>query len=145
MYRDEDTAKKVGVAFLVGAVTGWLISLFMPDETRKKVKDEIEEKTNYLKRVMTDPDERERIKEIFSEKTQDAGEKIQQVKEDVIKRLSALKGGVEKIDRDKYFQAVKDSIDDMRRGGVLPKDELQKLSDYLERDYDRIRRKMRRS
>lgn len=145
MYRDEDTAKKVGVAFLVGAVTGWLISLFMPDETRKKVKDEIEEKTNYLKRVMTDPDERERIKEIFSEKTQDAGEKIQQVKEDVIKRLSALKGGVEKIDRDKYFQAVKDSIDDMRRGEVLPKDELQKLSDYLERDYDRIRRKMRRS
>ncbi len=144
MSKDEDVAKRIGLAFLAGAATGWLISLFMPDETRSKVKNEIEDKASYLKKAMTDPDERERIKEIFSEKTHDASDKIKEVKDDVAKRLSALRGGVEEIDKRKYLQAVRESVDDMRRGELLPEDELGKLQDYLERDYERISRRMRR-
>ncbi|MGI5841153.1 MAG: hypothetical protein ACOX6N_02990 [Patescibacteria group bacterium] len=145
MDRNDDVMRKVGLAFLAGAATGWLVSIFMPEDTRNKVKNEIEDKTSYLKKVMTDPEERERIKDVFSEKTQNTKEKLEDVKNDIANRLAALKGGAQDIDKRKYMRAVQDSIEDMREGNILPEDELNRLRDYLEGDYERIRRRMRRA
>lgn len=129
------TGSAFGLAIIIGAVLGYLIGLFIPDKARKKQKQELTNKSEELKRRLTDPKEREKIQAIFQENSQKATDTYRQAKKYLVTHLSELKGAVSEIDKDKYIKAVKKAIDQIKTDQQVPTKQLAVLKDYLEKDF----------
>jgi len=136
---DNDKSKHMLGTFLVGVAAGWLASLLIPNDARRELRRTAKDKARALKAAFTDPEERERIKEIFTDKTADAREKYLDVKSALIEKFSALRESFGDIDKRKYGQIIRETLDELRREKKLASDQISKLQDYLEHDYQKIR------
>jgi hypothetical protein len=124
---------------LLGAALGYAASLFLSPETRAKHRVELERKSRELKDILTDPDERERIREIFEENTDQAHTMYTHTKARLVTFLAGIRGGLQEIDKQKYVQAVDKALTELKKDGELPKKQLDRLRKYLTEDYQKIK------
>jgi gas vesicle protein len=124
---------------LVGAAVGYAASLFLSPDTKLKHRRNLEAKAGELKKLLTDPEEQERVRDIFKENTDSAQEKYRRAKFAVISRLSQMRGAIQDIDKQKYARAVEKALDDLREDGELPKTQLDRLKKYLIEDFQKIK------
>jgi hypothetical protein len=129
---------KVGAAFAIGILAGWAASLLMSPEDKAKANKAIKVKAKKLKEILTDKKEQQRIKDIFTKKTAEAERIYGSAKEMVITNLAEIKGQLDDIDTQKYKTAVKNAVAQIDKTHQLPKDQLEKLKEYLESDYKKI-------
>ncbi len=128
-----------GVAVLLGAIIGYLVSLFVPDKTRRQHKKALTSQAEQLKDLLTDPEEREKIKAIFGKHTTKAQSTYQEAKDHLISNLTDLKGTIADIDKAKYQKAVTKAVSQIKKDKKLPTKQLTKLKKYLEQDFSRLK------
>lgn len=128
--------KKAGMIFLAGAAAGYAVSLFMPNSMKREQKEMLEEKTRELQEILSDPEQQAKIKEIFSKNTRKAQDIYGAAKDAVILNLARLDGSLSSIDKNKYMEAVKEAVGQVKDEHSVPSDQLKKLAHYLERDFD---------
>lgn len=124
---------------LVGAAVGYAASLFLSPDTKLKHRQNIEQKTDELKKLLTDKEEQERVKEIFKESSSAAQEKYRRAKFSVISTLSQMRGAIQDIDKQKYTYAVERAVEELKEHGELPKAQLDRLKRYLIEDFQKIK------
>jgi len=131
---------KFTFAVAMGAAAGYIASLFVPEETKQKHKRQLTTKAEDLDRILRDPQERERVKEIFKKNSQEVTDTFNSVKSELAVNLATLKGSLTQIDKRKYTQAVDQAMNFASEQQQLPSAQLKRLRDYLLADYDRIKK-----
>jgi gas vesicle protein len=130
----------LGTAFIVGAAVGYITSLFVTPETKQKSKEEVEKRLNQLQKIMKDPEERQRIQEVFQSRTDEAVSAYHDARDAVMYNVAQITTPLEKISKQKYVQAVRDAINDIAQRQELPTTQMRKLRSYLESDYEYLKR-----
>lgn len=128
----------IGLFFLLGTILGYILSLFVPDQTRDKHQQLAKDKAAALRKIMTDKKQRQRVKKIFQKNTDRALATYQEARETLITNLSQLKGSIDQIDKTKYAKTVNKTITQIKEGKKLPAKQLQELKKYLQEDYQLI-------
>ncbi len=136
---------KAGFFFLMGVSVGLVASWLLPDKTLSGSKKKTRAAFNYLKEVLTDTDEQERIKDIFKENTQEAADAYRAAREALMSNLSQVKDTWSKIDKDKYMEIIEDTMDEIREKQSLPLSQMNKLRRYFEADYKFIQDKIKKA
>lgn len=81
-----------------------------------------------------------KIRDIFGIYSTEFREKFEDVREAVEKRLIALKKTGANIDSEKYMTVVDEVVTDFKSDLNTTKDGFEKLSKYLKKDWDKIKR-----
>lgn len=131
----DNKPRNVGTAFLLGAAAGWLVSVLMPERMKNKAKDEIRDKADLVKRIATDPQERQRVMDIFNQKTDQAMKQYRRARETLSEKVSNVKGAIAGIDEGKYKDAVGQTVESLRNEGGFTEEQLKKIKNYFESDY----------
>lgn len=126
-------------ALLGGVAIGFGLSMLLSPEQKSKAKHKLQSGAEELKKLMTDPAERDRIKDVFGDMTADSRRKYAEIKDSVVSSLQDVKDGWQSIDKDKYLALVNDSLDELRTEQKLTVRQLNKLRKYLESDYQRLK------
>lgn len=134
----------LGLVLAGGILLGYVASLFIPDSIKNKNKKQIEAKAVKLKAILTDPEERQRIKEIFNDQSEKARAMYADAKDTLVTNLVALKGSLRDINKQKYLDAVNATITQLRSEKNLPAAQLTRLKEYLQTDYERVRAELNR-
>lgn len=129
MSKTSTDLKKISLAFLCGAATGYIASLFVPSETKHQQKEKIEETA-------------ERVKDIFDENTAEMRAKYHAIREEFIAGLSRLKGTVSAIDKAKYQEVLDEVLKKIKSREKLPKGQIDKLRHYLSQDFQIIKQSL---
>jgi succinate dehydrogenase/fumarate reductase flavoprotein subunit len=137
---NRSSASSLGAALVVGAAIGYITSLFVSQETRVASRKEIEMRMKQLEKIMKDPDERQRIKEVFKDQTDEAMSAYHDTRDAVMYNIAQVTTPLEKISKQKYVDAVRDAISDLANRHELPSTQLRKLRAYLESDYNYLKR-----
>lgn len=145
MQHTTNTGKKAFAIFLAGLTAGYIASWFMPEDWKFKQRKVVRKKISELQAIMTDPEERERIKDIFKEKTEEALDQYQEARSILMKNLADIKGSWQDIDKDKYLEVVGNTIDEIRDNQALPMKQLQKMRQYFEADYKLLQSKAKKA
>ena len=129
--------------FLAGLAAGYIASWFLPEDMKSKQRKMAKKKMEALKTILTDPEERERIIDIFKERTDEALSQYQNARQMLMENLSEVKGSWQDIDKDKYMEVVANTIEQIRDDQSLPLRQLNKLKQYFEADYKLIQSKVK--
>lgn len=132
------------MVFVAGLAAGYVASWFLPEDVKTRQRKMARKKADELKSILTDPDERERVKDIFKERTQEAMGSYQQARETLMANLSSMRGSWEDINKDKYMEVVNQTIEEIRDNQALPMRQLNKLKQYFEADYKLLQSKAKR-
>jgi gas vesicle protein len=124
---------------LVGAAVGYAATLLLSPETKEKHKQTIKQKSEELKKLLTDKEEQERVKEIFRENTDATQQKYRQIKTNLVGLLAQTRGAIQDIDKQKYTYAVEKALEELRTEGTMPKAQLERLKRYLIQDFQKIK------
>ena len=131
---------KAGMLLALGALAGYAASLFVPDKVRKEHKKQIKEKTEELKKILQDENERQRIREVFERYTEESVVSYRLAKSQLTSRLASLKDKVADIDREKYVEAVTQVIEELKAGKGISEKETKKLKKLFESDWEKIKK-----
>lgn len=134
--------KSMGLVFALGAAAGYIATLFLSDSTKLKHKKVMKDKARDLERIMKDPNERQRVIDVFKEYSDESASYYRQAKENLVSGLASLKGGVTDIDKKKYQRVLDDIIEDFKQTKKIPTKQLDRLRTTLEADYVRIKEHM---
>ncbi|MBD3250062.1 MAG: hypothetical protein GF381_00600 [Candidatus Pacebacteria bacterium] len=143
MSNNNSQIKKTGLALMAGMALGYLGSLFISSDTRRQHKQFVEQKATQLKDILTDEDPVKRVKAIFKKNTQEMRDKYQAIKQDLVTKLSQLKGALQDIDKKKYSQVLDRVLDKARRDQELSQAQLERLKQFLSQDFDRIKNSLK--
>lgn len=134
-----DGSNKTGIALLTGLAIGAGVALLLPDNWKRSVRRKGEEVADQVGALLTDPEERERIAEIFQEKTKNAQTIYNDARTKLAEVLESTGEAIESIDKRKYRKAVSDTMAYIREQHKVPKESLARLRTYLENDLSRLR------
>lgn len=123
------------MVFLFGVAAGYLLSLILPSDVNLKNRMRLKK----IEKILTDPEEQERIKDVFNEKTAEAAASFSMAKAQLAHNLNTFKLELDQISKEKYLKAVKDAVDYVAETQELPRRQITALQRYLEKDYDRIK------
>lgn len=121
--------------FAAGLAVGYVASWFLPEDLKTRQRKMMQNKAEDLKNILTDSDERERIIDIFKERTQEAKDSYQDARETFMKNLSSVRDSWQDIDKEKYMQILDKTMEEIRNNQSLPLRQLNKLKQYFESDY----------
>lgn len=126
------------MTFLSGIAVGVAISVLIPPKVKEDAQHTVEEKAAQLKKLLTDPEERARIKDIFGEVTADTRHKYADVKDSLVSSLASMKGGWDQIDKQKYLYLISDMMEELKSEKTLTLRQIAKLKNYLQDDYTKL-------
>ena len=135
----KNSHKNIGIGLLLGAVAGFALSLLIPNSTKEKNKKLLKAKAEQITKVLTDPDERQRIKEVFQEKTKETTDTYHDIKASVAEKISLLRVSLNSLDKQKYSDTISKTLNRFRDDGRITTHQLKKLKGYLESDFSKIK------
>lgn len=134
-------ASNIGMVFLTGLAAGYVASLLIPKDVQLRNRNRLMK----MKKVLTDPDEQERIMDIFKDRTDEAVTSFQMAKDRLARNLSEMQNKFSDISKDKYIEAVEDALDYVAEYQELPTPQFNALKKYLEGDFRRIKSSLQTS
>lgn len=126
--------KTSGLVFLSGIAAGYALSMMVPE----KFKSESRAKIRQLKEAITNPDERQRIAEIFKDQKEEAVASYYMVKGRLAKNLHSVREEFGEISKDKYIDAIQDAIEYASEYQEIPTPQINALKKYLQNDFERF-------
>jgi hypothetical protein len=93
-----------------------------------------------IKEKMKDVDIKKQAQEIFGARGAEWVALLQETKDDLAERLGTLKGSLDKIDKQKYADAVNNLMAEMKKNSKVTADQARKLKTYLTEDYQKLKK-----
>ncbi len=133
--RNNDALSLVGV-FLVGLISGVLVSSFMPID-KDKMRMMMERRRRKFRNMWRE--NRNSIRERLHQFSNEERRLYQDIKNAVIDKIMDLDMHIEDIDKKQYFKIVQDTIRDIQERSFFPDEMIEKMQDYWERNYEKIK------
>lgn len=126
----------------MGAVAGAVGGLLFAPQSGKKTRAEI---TSMAARILKEvkvgaKDTEEKVKEVFGEKTKEAVDKYNEIRESVAGKVAAVKKAGNQIDRAKYGMIVDDVVAEFKDDIPNAKKGMERLSDQLKKDWEKVKK-----
>lgn len=137
MTQDQKPSK-FGLGLLFGTVLGGLAALFLSPTSGKQNRELVAKKIKELEELLKDSHLEEKVKEIFGEVSDEAKELYLKAKKETVKRLAELKETVESIDREKYEEVVRETVDILRKEVKRSGKEMDRLKDSLLKEWKKL-------
>jgi gas vesicle protein len=142
----ENTKKsKFGLGILFGVVAGVVAGLFASDKPGKQLRKRTGEEYEKIKKMLEERDVEGTVREIFGKITDESKTMFIDVKDQLAEKLSELREDFDKIEKDKYKSLVGEVVDEVREEKKLPTETLAKLSKYLESDFEKIKKPVKKT
>ncbi len=135
---DDNKSSKFGLGLLFGTVLGGLAALFLTPTTGKQNRELVAKKIKELEELLKDSHIDEKVKEIFGEVTEEAKAMYLKAKKDTVKRLAELKETVENIDRKKYEEVVKETVEILKKEAKREGKEMDRLKESLFKEWKKL-------
>lgn len=130
--------KKFGVGLVVGLVTGAAAGLLLNPKTGPENREAAAKMLKKWKDSWDKGQVDDRIKEMFGDATSHSREVYLDLRDRMMKKLSTVKDNLEKVDKEKYVELVKDVIGEWKEDKKIPNDQMEKVMKYLQKDYQKI-------
>ncbi len=135
---DDNRSSKFGLGLLFGTVLGGLAALFLTPTTGKQNRELVAKKIRELEELLKDSHIDEKVKEIFGEVTEEAKAMYLKAKKDTVKRLAELKETVENIDRKKYEEVVRETVEILKKEAKREGKEMDRLKESLLKEWKKL-------
>lgn len=135
---DDQKANKFGLGLAVGAVLGGIAALFLTPTTGEQNRKLVADKIKELEKLLAEEHLDKKVKEIFGEATTEAKELYLKAKKEVIKRLAELKETIESIDKKKYEEVVKETVEILKKEAKRESHEMEKLKEELLSEWKKL-------
>jgi gas vesicle protein len=132
--------KQGGILILLGALIGAITALFFSTTEEGEMKEPVRYKVKMIKEKMKDVDIKKQAQEIFGARGAEWVALLQETKDDLAERLGTLKGSLDKIDKQKYADAVNNLMAEMKKNSKVTADQARKLKTYLTEDYQKLKK-----
>lgn len=135
---NDQKSSKFGLGLALGAVLGGIAALFLTPTTGEENRKLVAKKIKELEKLLADEHLDRKVKEIFGEVTEEATELYLKAKKEVIRRLAELKETVESIDREKYEDVVRETVDILKKEAKREGKEMDKLKAELMDEWKKL-------
>ena len=136
--------KRGGLLLLLGAIVGAITALFFSTTEEGETREVVRQKVKDLKKMLKDAKEKEAVKDIFGEKTDEVVQLFRDAKEDLVSRLAKVKGSLDSIDKSRYMEAVNEVSVELKKNASITGEQLNKMKAYMSEDYKKISKKMKK-
>ena len=138
MADDQKKPNKFGLGLILGAIAGGVAALFLTPTTGEENRELVAKKIKEIEKLLEEEHLDRKVKEIFGEVTTEAKELYVKAKKELVKKLAALKETVASIDREKYEEAVKETINILKKEVKREAKDMEKLKDELMKEWKKL-------
>ena len=124
-----------GLVFAAGLLAGYVASLLIPEKAHEKAKEQIGESARRVKDVVMDEENLERVRSILPSGSIDIMDAYMEARENIMNELAQTKTSWDSLNKKKYADLVKKSLDSFMKDGKLQESDLKKLQKYLDNDF----------
>lgn len=135
---DDQKSNKFGIGLAVGAILGGIAALFLTPTTGEENRKLVAKKIKELEKLLADEHLDEKVKEIFGEVTDEAKDLYLKAKKEIIKKLAELKETIESIDKKKYEEVVRETVDILKKEAKHGGKEMEKLKEELMNEWKKL-------
>jgi hypothetical protein len=121
----------LGLVFGAGLLAGYVASMLIPENVQEKAKEQLGESAKKLRDNWSSPAE---IMDLYRE-----------TRSQIMDQLAEMQLTWEDIDKRKYTDLVKKSLETLVEERGIPDDQIKKLQEYLADDYGTFRSSQKRA
>lgn len=131
------------LGLIVGAIGGALGGLFFAPKKGKELRADAKKRYLELRELMKEKGVDEKVKKIYGEVTKTTKDHYQRVHKELVLRLSALKEGIDAIDKKKYSEIVDEVLANIKKEpGKTSQRAIVKLKQSLKEDWQLLSTKI---
>lgn len=131
-------SNKFGLGLILGAVSGALTGIFLTPKTGKKMRADVLKRAKQIRQMIEDTDASVVISDMFDEVTEKSTAVYNEIKDMVSEKLADLTESIDSIDKEKYLRVVRSVVDELKNKKELTEQQLEKVKQHLEKDYEKL-------
>lgn len=134
-----EKSSKFGLGLLIGTIIGAVSGLFLAPKPGKETRKEVKEKLDQLRKLLKEREVDKRVKEIFGEVTEEGKKVYHQAKEQLIKKLAGLKKTVKEINKEEYGEKVEEVVKKIQKQTRQKAQPMEKLKKQLLKEWGKLK------